>query len=539
MATDEIKGFTPQGKGVYTLTKTKDGKTATITVIDTDGDGLDKNDSVKFSGDVSIFNTDLNVIKDRISKGIDNKKYDANDNDPKGRTEEQSKNLKFDNLTDDKGKITTNKNDTYSLGSLMEYLNKPQSTSTPTPTPTPTQVPTPTPTSAPPLNLTSEVIGAQAAMSVFATLCGLGTAPLGAVVGTAAFYCKSIDTKMENFTKALLTPTPTPTSTPTPTETETQGTNITFTSSDELPPTPTESVKINQTKGSFKITVDLRKEKDVEGDTDEVKKLKKQVKDAIDAYIKASATKDPKKIENAAAAVARYKYKLDKLGAKRDYEDYDQSIKEKTATIEENLGVFTGLPGTKNEPNENKIKLPSEIKIGKKVIKTVGELKQLINKNIAEYKSTSTSDERRFQLGCSIVQLKNLYDKVTGKKQDAVSGNETKNQSSEDSLAIKKLQNEINAFETSDRFKSLETKINDYKNNKIKHNAENKKAYIAKINEMIALLNDKLGDLVHRENYQILKHPFKVTELIGELRKQEQKLRDKIAQLQTDLKAVK
>lgn len=526
MATDEIK-FNRQGtSNVYICNKTKDGKTGTITWTDTDNDGIfDNKDSINVKN-ISVFTTD--DLRKVIPANYVN--TDTRDVNVPDISKPNNNEIAMINGTN------------YTAGSFVDAVNKPQSTSTPTPTPT--QVPTPTPTSAPPLNLTSEVTGAQAAMSVFATLCGLGTAPLGAVVGTAAFYCKSIDTKMGNFMAALLTPTPTSTQTQTPTPTE--ETPITFTSSDELPPTPPTdgngSVTINQTKGSFKITVDLRKEKDVEGDTDEVKKLKKQVKDAIDAYIKASATKDPKKIENAAAAVARYKYKLDKLGAKRDYYDYDKSIKEKTAAIEENLGVFTGLPGTKNEPNENKITLPSEIKIGKKVIKTVGELKKQINDNIAEYKSSNTSEERKFQLGCSIVQLKNLYEKVTGKKQDAVSGNETKNQSSEDSLAIKKLQNEINAFETSDRFKSLETKINDYKNNKIKHNAENKKVYIAKINEMIALLNDKVKNLISRNQGQILPHPiqsFKGTGLSGELIKQKQKLQGKIAQLQTDLKAVK
>lgn len=104
---DEVLFVRTGTTNVYTLTKTIDGKTSTITVNDTDGNGLDNNDSVKFSGGVSVFSaTEINQALIKVNYAATATKADN----------------KLANIDMVSGKMKPTADKAYRLGSLAETL---------------------------------------------------------------------------------------------------------------------------------------------------------------------------------------------------------------------------------------------------------------------------------------------------------------------------------------------------------------------------------------------------------------------------------
>lgn len=112
--------FKPMGKNIYTLTKTVDGKTSTITIIDSNGNGLDNNDKFSVTGDVSVFTS--KELKDKF----------AEQNFYKGDSAKAD--TKIENTVTKDGKIEIQTGKEYSLESLVKSLPEEKATSTATTT---------------------------------------------------------------------------------------------------------------------------------------------------------------------------------------------------------------------------------------------------------------------------------------------------------------------------------------------------------------------------------------------------------------------
>lgn len=100
--------FKPMGNNIYTLTKTVDGKTSTIKITDTNGNGLDNNDKFSVTGDISVFTS--KELKDKFGE----QNFYKGDNTKTDKTATNT-------VTKD-GKIEIQAGQEYSLESLVKSL---------------------------------------------------------------------------------------------------------------------------------------------------------------------------------------------------------------------------------------------------------------------------------------------------------------------------------------------------------------------------------------------------------------------------------
>lgn len=107
---------TDRKSATYSCTKTVGNKTCTIFVNDRSKNGFGKDDFFFYDGDISLFSQ--KEIKDLVDKGVDGKKYDANNVGKKVSTKGIEKLVKMDTCKDlEQGKY-------YELGSVFDCSTK-------------------------------------------------------------------------------------------------------------------------------------------------------------------------------------------------------------------------------------------------------------------------------------------------------------------------------------------------------------------------------------------------------------------------------